>query len=94
MGTYMTPHPKGRCVSYQDYAAQSSQLEAANQRAEMLANSLATARADGYAEGLRDAMNAVGCLLPEHGAGDPQDSTDRLTDMVRREDYSAIAALA
>lgn len=35
----------------------------------------------------------VECLLPEHGAGDPQDSTDRLIDHVRREDAIAIRSL-
>jgi hypothetical protein len=45
--------------SWLAYAALSSQLTAANQRAEMLANSLATARADAFKAGKFSAIDAI-----------------------------------
>jgi len=40
----------------------------------------------------QDAGDACACLLPENGAGEPQDKTDRLIDQVRRQDVEAIRA--
>jgi hypothetical protein len=47
----------------------------------------------GFAAGIGAAVEAIERLLPEGGAAEPQDETDRLIDATRRSDVQAIRAL-
>ena len=69
----MEPSIDGDYVTYDDYAALSAQLKAANARAEMLADSVDKARAEGRAEGLREAAhiaNSYGSCACDPDMGD------------------------
>jgi hypothetical protein len=56
--------------------------------------SLDAAREEGRRAGLKEAAIVIECLLPEGGAAEPQDKTDRLIDTTRREDVRAFRALS